>query len=69
MGARPDPAKMRADAERWGMVIEMQDALDCLATLIEGCDDKEVAVPHSVSTIIRLIGRRLDRPLDIEGFG
>jgi hypothetical protein len=59
-----------ADNHRqWSTVLEAQDALDCLATMVEVCEDNEVPVPATISTLLRMIGRTLDEPLGIASGG
>jgi len=63
------PIGLADNSRQWGAVLEAQDALDCLATMVEVCGDNEFPVPATISTILRLIGRRLDEPLGITSGG
>lgn len=63
------PIGLADNSRQWGVVLEVQDALDCLATLVEVCGDSEAPVPPTISTVLRLIGRRLDEPLGIASAG
>lgn len=58
-----------SDAFRWGIVMEVQDALEGLALMISALADHDEPVPHHVMAIIRVISSRLDRPLGIEDVG
>lgn len=58
-----------SDAFRWGIVMEVQDALEGLALMISLLADHDEPVPHHVMAIIRVISSRLDRPLGIEDVG
>lgn len=66
-------AGMRAvampDSERWGVVMEVQEALDGLAEMIALLADHDEPVPHQVMAIIRALSFRLDRPLEGSYFG
>lgn len=57
------------NSRQWSAVLEVQDALDCLATMIEVLGDNDFPVPATISTILRLIGRRLDEPLGVTSGG
>lgn len=66
---KPMTACLADNSQQWSVVLQAQDALDALATMIEVLGDEEFPVPHTVSAIIRLIGSRLDEPLGIPGVG
>lgn len=53
-----------SDAERWGIVMDVQEALDGLAEMISLLADHDERIPHHVMAIIRAISCRLDRPLE-----
>lgn len=52
------------DGERWGVVMDVQEALDGLAEMIALLSDHDEPIPHHVMAIIRAISSRLDRPLE-----
>jgi len=53
-----------SDAERWGIVMDVQEALDGPAEMIALLADHDERIPHHVMAIIRAISYRLDRPLE-----
>lgn len=63
----PGANTMLTSAQRWGLVIDVQDALNGLVEMIEALNEAEAPIPGQVASIIRVIGARLDTPLGIEG--
>ncbi len=68
MGAKI-PACLSDNSRQWGAVLQVQDALHCLATMVEVLGDNEFPVPPTISTVIRLISQGLDEPLGIPSGG
>lgn len=61
----PRTKTLLSDAQRWGLVIDAQDALNGLVEMVEALNDAEVAIPGGIGSVIRVIGSSLDVPIGI----
>ncbi len=52
-----------SDLERWGIVIDAIESLDCLTTMVTVMDQNEEPVPHSVASLMQAVSCRLSTAL------
>lgn len=63
---RPQAKSLLNDAQRWGLVIDVQDALSALTEMVDRMDEANVSIPGSIASIMRVISTSLDIPLGID---
>lgn len=52
-----------SDLERWGIVIDAIEGLNCLTTMVTVMDQNEEPVPHSIASLLQAVSCRLDAAL------
>ena len=52
------------DLERWGIVIDAIESLDCLTTMVTVMDQNEEPVPHSLASLLQAVSYRLGTALN-----
>lgn len=52
-----------SDLERWGIVIDAIESLDCLTTMVTVMDQNGEPVPHTVASLMQAVSCRLGTAL------
>lgn len=59
---------LMGNSQQWAVVLDAQDALTCIASMIETLGHNDAPVPHTVNAALRIIAKSLDDPLGIQNY-